>query len=140
MSRNNALQVSSKRVIDGVPMHLRHYLLHQFVTKLSDLPAKLAAGMSSLGGTEAGGLSAAAKAGNRAGNGAVSDGAKGKGSAQGSKGLVGLGGPGSSQAGGCGVLDAAKLMAEDESTAERRGQLQRQREQLLGVRMILSVF
>lgn len=35
------LQVSSKRVIDGVPMHLRHYLLQQFVTELSDLPAKL---------------------------------------------------------------------------------------------------
>jgi hypothetical protein len=38
------------------------------------------------------------------------------------------------------VLDAAKLMAEDESTAERRAQLNRQLKQLQGVRRILNVF
>jgi hypothetical protein len=144
-----ALQVSSKRVIDGVPMHLKHYLLQQFTTELSDLPAKLAAGMSSLGASDAASLSAAAEA-CTAGSGVTANGAasggkgkgKGKGGVHGPKGLAVMGGPGSSQAGGghSGVLDAAKLMAEDESTAERRAQLHRQREQLLGVKMILSVF
>lgn len=55
-------------------------------------------------------------------------------------GVVGADGTAGSKQGTAGVLDAAKLMSEDESTAERRAQLQRQREQLLGVKMILSVF
>jgi len=128
------LQVSSKRVIDGVPMHLRHYLLQQFVTELSDLPAKLASGMSALSPVDASGRSITASPGGDNGVAIREAGGKGK------EGMGADGTAGSSKQGTAAVLDAAKLMSEDESTAERRAQLQRQREQLLGVKMILSVF
>lgn len=102
-------QVSSKRVVDGVPMHLHHYLLQRFCKQLNDLPAELAAGMTGFGEDAA----------TEAGSGAEEGGVK-KGQAV--------------------VLDAAKLMAEGESTAERRAQLNRQLKQLQGVKRILNVF
>ena len=127
------LQVSSKRVIDGVPMHLRHYLLQRFCSKLNDLPAQLAAGMVGLEG-------AAGDDGNgREDSDGEEEGEGGAGTAggegSGRQQQKGAGGSGSKQR-----LDAARLMAEDESTAERRGQLNRQLKQLQGVKMILNVF
>jgi hypothetical protein len=125
------LQVSSKRVIDGVPMHLHHYLLQRFCSKLNDLPAQLAAGMVGLEG-------AAGDDGNgREDSDGDEEGEGGAGTAGGKGGgrQQQLGGSGSKQR-----LDAARLMAEDESTAERRGQLHRQLKQLQGVKMILNVF
>lgn len=105
-------QVSSKRVVDGVPMHLHHYLLQRFCSRLNDLPAELAAGMTGFG------EDAAAEAGSTEEEGAVKEAGKAQ----------------------AVVLDAAKLMAEDQSTAERRAQLNRQLKQLQGVKRILNVF
>jgi hypothetical protein len=126
------LQVSSKRVIDGVPMHLHHYLLQRFCSKLNDLPAQLAAGMVGLEG-------AAGDDGNSR------DGSDGE--EEGEGGGAGTAGGGASgrqhhlgDSGGKQRLDAARLMAEDESTAERRAQLHRQLKQLQSVKMILNVF
>jgi hypothetical protein len=112
-------------------MHLRHYLLQRFCSKLNDLPTQLAAGMVGLEG-------AAGDDGNgREHSDGEEEGEGGAGTAGGQGGgrQQQLGGGGSQQR-----LDAARLMAEDESTAERRGQLHRQLKQLQGVKMILNVF
>jgi hypothetical protein len=121
------VQVSSKRVIDGVPMHLHHYLLQRFCSKLNDLPAQLAAGMVGLEG-----------AGGGDSNG--SDGEEGDGEGGSSDGSGRQQQKGAAGSGGKQRLDAARLMAEDESTAERRAQLHRQLKQLQSVKRILNVF
>jgi hypothetical protein len=122
-----AQQVSSKRVIDIVPMHLHHYLLKHFCMKLSSLPGQLAAEMLSY---------QTADTDDRA-SGSDNDDESGfdSGDRGGRQQQKGGGGSGSKQR-----LNAARLMAEDESTAERRGQLHRQLKQLQGVKMILNVF
>lgn len=104
-------QVSSKRVIDGIPMHVRHFLLRRFCKKLAGLPVQLH------------GQLASGPAGSTA-NDATSAGDQDSGS-------------GSTIAG---LLDVKQLMAEDQSTAARRAQLQHQRSQLHEVRLILSVY
>ena len=104
-------QVSSKRVIDGVPMHLRHYLLRQFCNELEDLPIALTTGTAARVPRPSGSVPLGFTDG---------DGDE----AQGDAGIF---------------IDAAQLMAEDPSTAERRA-LQRQVAQWQSVRKILSVF
>ena len=121
-------QVSSKRVIDIVPMHLHHYLLKHFCMKLSSLPGQLAAEMLSYQTSDT----------DDKASGSDDDGDEGgsDSSERGGKQQQKVGGvSGSKQR-----LDAARLMAEDESTAERRAQLHRQLKQLQGVKMILNVF
>ena len=49
MSHYVSAQVSSKRVIDGVPMHLRHYLLRRFCNELKDLPIAMTNGSAASG-------------------------------------------------------------------------------------------
>ena len=113
-------------------MHLRHYLLKQYCKELSDLPAQLAARFT------AGDTSMAADY-----NPLYNQGGSGLGgvSARSSNSDALEGVPVAGGQSGFGVqLDLKALMAEDESTAERRAQLRRQLKQLNGVRMILSVF
>jgi hypothetical protein len=117
-------------------MHLRHYLLQRFCSKLNDLPAQLAAGMVGLEGAGVGDINSNGT------EGTASEGEE-EGEGGGGGGTAGVEGGGrQQQLGGSGKqrLDAARLMAEDESTAERRGQLHRQLKQLQGVKMILNVF
>jgi hypothetical protein len=101
-------QVSSKRVVDGVPMHLNYYLLQQYCKQLNDLPAKLAAGMT---GSE----SAAEVGRSTAGQAGVEDSSD-------EEGQVGSKQEGRAakkpRKGYAVVVDAARLMAEDASTAD----------------------
>lgn len=115
--------MSSKRVIDVVPMNLRHYLLKRFCSKLNGLPAQLAAEMLSPQTTDA----------EDRDSGEEGEASRAKGGSRQQR--VGAGNDSGSKR-----LNPAQLMAEDESTAERRAQLHRQREQLQHVKRILSVF
>jgi hypothetical protein len=115
-------KVASKRVIDGVPMHLKHFLLQRYCTELDELLVKRAAADSAtgvIGGSGGGGGNLQVVAGTAAG-------------------VAGA-------EGGEGVLlqqqpTAEQLMAEDASTADMRAQLKRQLEQLHNVRRILERF
>lgn len=124
-------QVSSKRVIDGVPMNLHHDLLLGFAKELNDLPAKVASGMSSSRPPQSRAVRAA---------GAEEDGGNNDDDGDAEEGEDADGSTSTRQPGRRLALDAARLMAEDESTAQRRAQLQRQLQQLRDVRKILSVF
>lgn len=126
-------QVSSKRVIDGVPMHLGYHLLERFCKQLSDLPALLSAAASQVG-NKTGGSSDSSQ-----GGASLSVDAAAKGSASGPAGYQGQHSCSSWQQ-GLALIDPAVLMAEDQSTAERRARLQRQLKQLQGVRKILNNF
>ena len=136
----------SKRVIDGVPMHLHHHLLLGYCKELNDLPMKLGAALSGTGRpTNAPGAHSR--------TGSALQGADGHAEQWQSEGLSESeeeGDGATAEAGSSSnstsrrprplLLDAARLMAEDESTAQRRAQLTRQLQQLQGVRKILSVF
>jgi hypothetical protein len=117
-------KVASKRVIDGVPMHLKHFLLQRYCSELDELLVKRAAADS------------AGSSGNAVlGNGSLGDCAE---KAAGTAGAA------------AGDADAKQqqqqhptpeqLMAEDASTADMRAQLKQQLEQLHNVRRILERF
>jgi hypothetical protein len=115
-------KVAIKCVIDGVPMHLKHFLLQRYCTELDELLVKRAAadsGTGVMGRSEVGGGETEVAAGTAAG-------------------VAGA-------EGGEGVLlqqqpTAEQLMSEDASTADMRAQLKRQLEQLHNVRRILERF
>jgi ribosomal protein L12E/L44/L45/RPP1/RPP2 len=107
--------VASKRVIDGVPMHLKHYLLQRYCRELDELLVKRAAADSA----------AAGGAVNRADEQAAA--------AEGDTADEGMQQQQQQPT-------AEQLMAEDASTADMRAQLKRQLEQLHHVRRILERF
>lgn len=107
-------QVSSKRVIDGVPMHVRHFLLRRFCKQLEQLPVQL---YSQLASGPAGATAHNAIAATAADPGSTT-----------------------SSSSSAGLLDVQQLMAENASTAARRAQLQHQRGQLHEVKLILGVY
>jgi hypothetical protein len=123
-------KVASKRVIDNVPMHLKHYLLQRYCTELDELLVKRAAADSAAatGGCGVSGVrtddQAAAAAAAAAGGGGGADAA----------------GEGVQQQQQQQQPTAEQLMAEDASTADMRAQLKRQLEQLHHVRRILERF
>lgn len=115
--------MSSKRVIDGVPMHLNHYLLHRFCSHLEELAVSFVAGLPE------GSSSGSSKAANAAAAGTADGDDTDDVAAE------------ADQVGGTTAkLTAAALMAEDKSTATKRAGLERQLKQLHEVRKILSVF
>ncbi|KAF6262011.1 P-loop containing nucleoside triphosphate hydrolase protein [Scenedesmus sp. NREL 46B-D3] len=118
-------KVASKRVIDGVPMHLKHFLLQRYCRELDELLVKRAAADSS------GGVGVSGRA-----DGAVAEKAAAAGTWSGAGGAeYGEGMPQQQQ-----QPTAEQLMAEDASTADLRAQLKRQLEQLHNVRRILERF
>lgn len=129
-------QVSSKRVIDGVPMHLDYYLLEGFCKQLRDLPALLSAAASNAA-SQVGDKTDSSSDSSQAA--ALSADAAAKGSASRPAGHQGQHSCSSWQQ-SLALVDPAVLMAEDQSTAERRAHLQRQLKQLQEVRKILNSF
>jgi hypothetical protein len=112
-------KVASKCVIDGVPMHLKHFLLQRYCRELDELLVKRAAA-DSAAAAAGGGLS-----------GTLAD----------DQAAAAAGGDGTAAGEALQQLPTAEqLMAEDASTAELRAQLQRQLEQLHNVRRILERF
>ncbi|WIA22589.1 hypothetical protein OEZ86_009574 [Tetradesmus obliquus] len=103
-------KVASKRVIDEVPLHLKHFLLRRYCKELDELLVKRAAAASTHGVADGTALEEAAAAG---------EDEVGEAPQQ---------------------PTAEQLMAEDASTAELRAHLQRQLKQLQKVRKILESF
>jgi hypothetical protein len=126
--------VSSKRVIDCVPMHIRMHLLKGCHTALQELPVRLAtAGQGQADGGDG--------AGDGAGRGGSGSSGADAAARQQARGGQGGGGEAEEQQGGeAGLVDAKRLMAEDAATAEMRARLRAQVQQLQHVRKILSVF
>eukprot|EP00775_Hariotina_reticulata_P010753 gene10753-10909_t len=135
-------KLSSKRVYDAVPMHIRHYLLRRYCETLEQLPSKLATSGPALAGAaaEAAGAGGATLPEER--------------DAKKQKMTVAAGGlsPAADGAAGdmCFVSDlqqlvqlpgsVEELMEEEGSVIERRTLLQKQQKQLIHVRQILQIF
>lgn len=107
-------KVASKRVNDGVPLHLKHFLLARYCKELDELLVKRAAADSAAVNADC----------------ATADGAQANGAAaEAGQALRQQQQP-----------TAEQLMSEDASTAELRLQLKQQLEQLHNVRRILERF
>jgi hypothetical protein len=104
--------ITSKRIIDAVPLHLKYFLLGRYCTELEALPGMLIAADTEEEANSTTAEAASAVAGSESASCEL----------------------------GHKLRSAVKLMAEDPSTAERRATCTRQLDQLKAVRKILDMF